>query len=133
MRVPASILLLCTATGVIAAPAAGAAPVSPGDVVVYEVFSDGPLEQVQWQDANGVTQVATPLEKTWSLQITNQAPFNPVGPNYLVMASTYGKSVACRLTVNGVVVEKDSQVVPDAMHAVVCCQPLPGGGCVHVD
>ena len=132
MRVPASILLLCTATGVIAAPAAGAAPVSPGDVVVYEVFSDGPSSK-----SSGKTLTGDKLPRRWRrrghFQITNQAPFNPVGPNYLVMASTYGKSVACRLTVNGVVVEKDSQVVPDAMHAVVCCQPLPGGGCVHVD
>ena len=103
---------------------------SPGDVVTYEVYSDGPIEQVRWQDSNGVDVVEVPLNKSWSRQMVNQTSYDPSGPNYMVMASTYGQRVSCKLTVNGAVIQTFTQIAPVA---TVCCLPLPGGGCLVAD
>jgi hypothetical protein len=103
---------------------------SAGDIVVYEVYSDGPIEEVHWQNSEGVDVVDIPLERGWSRQIVNQTSYKPRGPNYMLMASTYGQRVSCKLTVNGVVIQADTALAP---FAVVCCLPSTNGGCLKVD
>lgn len=100
-----------SSTAIVAAPHAAAAW---GDVVTYEVDSNGSLSGVSYSDAMNDVQQITDVNAPWTITFTSRATV----PEYGVSAETNGSSVSCRITVNGHVHDQKSAT---GRYAVVSC------------
>lgn len=110
LRAGAAITTLLLAAGLITPVVAQAA----GDVVRYEVVSNGSISLVTYFDYIGDIEQDNPRAPTWGWQFTNMATY----PFYSVSAQTEGTQVACRLFVNGVL--EDSNVAYGRYTIVDC-------------
>lgn len=77
-----------------------------GDRVRYEIESNGPVSLVTYFDGIGDIQQDSPARATYWREFTNVATY----PFYSVSAQTDGTAVACRLFVNGELVDSNSAV-----------------------
>ncbi len=75
-----------------------------GAVVVYSVTSNAPLASISYLDANNNRQVLTNVTAPWSTTITSAQARPPVA----VTARSTGTEVTCTITVNGQIVDRDS-------------------------
>ncbi|MBP2453013.1 MmpS family transport accessory protein [Mycolicibacterium lutetiense] len=95
------------AATLLTAPIAAAIPAhAAGDRVRYEIESNGPVSLVTYIDGIGDIQQDSPASATYWREFTNVATF----PFYSVSAQTNGTSVACRLFVNGKLVDSNSSL-----------------------
>ncbi len=95
------------AATLIAAPIVAAVPAqAAGDRVRYEIESNGPVSLVTYFDGIGDIQQDSPARATYWREFTNVATY----PFYSVSAQTDGTTVACRLFVNGKLVDSNSSV-----------------------
>ncbi|WP_161976595.1 MmpS family transport accessory protein [Mycolicibacterium sp. CH28] len=78
--------------------------VADGTVIVYSVTSNGPLASVSYLDANNNRQVLTNVTAPWSITVTSPQ----VRPPVAVTARSTGTEVSCAITVNGQIVDRDS-------------------------
>lgn len=95
-----ALIMLVPAFAVAMAPNAAA----DGDVVVYTITSNGPLSSVTYLDEFNNRQDLTNVPAPCSMTFTRQQ-FNPV---YSVAARSTGTEVSCTITVNGQVIDRDS-------------------------
>ncbi|WP_328361801.1 MmpS family protein [Mycobacterium sp. NBC_00419] len=86
--------------GLVVAPDA----VADGDVVVYSVTSDGTLSNVTYLDADGNRQQLNNVSAPWTTTFVGQQ----INPSYGVTARSTGSQVLCTITVNGKVIDRDS-------------------------
>jgi hypothetical protein len=101
MLAGAAVLAAATMIGSIFAPPAHA----DSDHVRYEIDSNGPISLVTYFDGIGdIQQDSPPGWATYWREFTNVATY----PFYSVSAQTEGTSVACRLYVNGTLVDSNS-------------------------
>jgi hypothetical protein len=78
--------------------------VADGAVVIYSVTSNGPLSSISYLDANNARQELTNVTAPWSMTVTS----SQVRPPVAVTARTTGTEVSCTITVNGQIVDRDS-------------------------
>lgn len=97
-------LVLAAAVAGLALAVAPHAVAAPGDQVVYTITSDGALSSVTYRDASNNPQQVTNVTAPWSISFTSQAP----AANYAVTARSTGSQVSCTITVNGQIVDRDS-------------------------
>ncbi|WP_167097196.1 MmpS family transport accessory protein [Mycobacterium sp. DL592] len=98
-RVAMAATVICGAA-LVAAPNAGA----DGNVVVYTVTSDGTLSNVTYLDGDGNRQQLNNVSAPWTTTFVGQQ----VNPTYGVTARSTGSQVSCTITVNGQVIDRDS-------------------------
>lgn len=77
-----------------------------GDHVRYEIESNGSISLVTYFDGIGDIKQDSPSGPTYWREFTNVATY----PFYSVSAQTEGTAVACRLYVNGELVDSNSAV-----------------------
>jgi Mycobacterium membrane protein len=78
--------------------------IADGAVVVYSVTSNGPLSSISYLDANNNRQQLTNVSAPWSTTFTTPQ----VNPAYAVTARSTGTEVSCTITVNGQIIDRDS-------------------------
>ncbi|MBF6171984.1 hypothetical protein IU476_10920 [Nocardia blacklockiae] len=101
-------------TPVVLVPPPTTVPVKVTKVITYEVVSDAKLNALTYYDELSDPAKAPGVSAPWTKTVVNDAPVAVAG----LSAQTTGRSITCRITVDGVV--KDEQTAVGKFAAVNC-------------